>query len=594
MMNALQVKCLKRSTDVSTGEAFSMNSVLAIYYRDGTKDVMLEEIIKAEGLPYTRLEVLDSLEGVKALILGEKSVPLSQLENLKTFVENGGILIAVRPENCLSKIFGVEDTGRVQKDGYIILKGKNPYENVSYEGRLQIFGFSKLYIGGENIVNLSPSEDYGGIIKSQFGEGAVFIVAYDVSTTFLTIQQQNSRVGRAYDTSVVEVELSDVPQLDLMRRLFANLVLESINMPLPRKWYFPKGHKALVLLSGDQDGADYEVMSSAKNILKECGVPYTLFITPRSQPLSYNELQEIAQIGVEIALHPDFIGYPFTEEEFKTQLKKAEGDSGAKIIGVRNHCIRWEEVIHVPIWIEKYGLQYDSNLGLRLPIDEHGARPPKLGYFVGGGLPYFFIHPKSFKRIDVLEEPLFVSDDILWLGSDRTITVNDIPNVVKTFRAGMGLSQEDAFQLLKKFMDESLEKYYTVQCYDFHPFYLWRRMSDSCFRKIVEYCKEKGILLMNQAEWNYYWRGREEVQYVNLVWNSTTKTLEFTIRGKRDVKDMTFIVPLLHQGFKAKVYINGVPAFYREEYINKKQYALFTVNVGLEEIHIKILYESIT
>lgn len=569
-----------------------MDSVLALYYQEGTKDIILEETIKAEGLPYTRLEVLDNLEKVKALILGEISLTSSQLVNLKTFVENCGVLITIRPENRLSKIFGIEDTGQVQKDGYIILKGKNPYENISYKGKLQIFGLSKLYAGGENIVNLSPSEDYGGIIRNRLGNGVIFVVAYDFPATFLTIQQQNSQVGRAYDTSLVEVELSDVPQLDLMRRLFLNLVLEGLDIPLPRKWYFPRGHKALILISGDQDGADYNTMKAVKSILEECAAPYTLFTTPRDQPLSRDELQEIAQIGVEIAFHPDFVSYPFTEEEFKAQLEKAEEDSGIRMRGARSHCLRWERVVDMPFWLEKHGLEYDSNLGCRIPIDEPGAKPTKLGYFVGGGLPYFFIHPENFRRIDVLEEPLLVSDDILLLNPDRTITVNDVSNVIKTFRAGMGLSQEEVFQLMKRLVDDSLEKYYTVQCYVFHPIYLWRRMSDSCFRKIVEYSKNRGALLMNQGEWNNYWRGREEAQYVNLTWDPLTKTLEFTIQGKRKVKDMTFMVPLLYRGAEAKVYVNDTPVSFKEERTCQKRYAFFTTDIGPEKIRIKILYQE--
>jgi len=568
-----------------------MRPVLALHYRDETKDIIIEEILKAEGLPYTRLESLDNLEGVRALILGETPVSSSQLDGLEAFVEGGGVLITVRPENYLSEAFGIHDTGRVQKDGYIILKGGNPYVNVSYKGRLQIFGFSKLFVGGEKVVDLSPSEEHGGIIRGRFGGGNIFIVAYDISTTFLTIQQRDSLVGRAYDTSVVEAELSSLPQLDLMRRLFVNLAVESINVPLPRKWYFPGCHKSLLLLSGDQDGADHKIMSTVKGILKECGVPYTLFITPRSQPLSSEELREISEAGVEIALHPDFVDYPFTEEEFRAQLEKAEEDSGVKMTGSRNHCLRWGRIVDVPLWMERCGVQYDSNLGLKVPRDEPGAELPRIGYFVGGGLPYFFIHPESFRRIDVLEEPLLVSDDTFWLSSDRTIAVSDPSRGVVTFRGGMGLSQEEAFQLAKRFMDDSLERYYTVQCYDLHPVYLWSGMSTSFFRRIVEYAKRRRILIMGQGEWNSYWRGREEAQYVEVTWNPAAKTLEFTMRGRRKVKDMTLMIPHSYEGARAKVYINGAFTSYREENINGKKYAFFTVDIGPEDVQIKVVFK---
>lgn len=566
--------------------------VVSCFYREGTKDIVLEEILKTEGVPYLRLDSLDILTGIKALVLGEMLLTASQISFLKDFVKRGGILVTVKPDGRLSRIFGLKDTHQTQKNGYIILRGKTPYERVSYKGRLQVFGLAKLYTGGEIIVDLSPSHGYGGIIKSQLGEGVVFSVAYDVSTTFLTIQQPDSEVGRAYDTSRVETGLSHIPQLDLMRRLLINLVLDSIDIPLPRKWYFPGGHRALVLLGGDQDGADYRIMNVAKSIVVECMVPYTLFTTPSFQPLSRAELREMADGGMEIAVHPDFVETNrfFTEEEFKTQLEEAEEDAGVRIVGARNHCVRWGSVVDMPVWMEKYGIQYDSDLGLRLPLDKPEAEPVRPGYFVGSGLPYFFIHPTSFRRINVLEEPLLASDDLFWMKRNRCLTVNDVPGVVKTFIAGMELSQEEVFQLVKKFMDDSLEKYHTVQCYCFHPVYLANGVSDICFKKIVEYARKKSILLLNHGEWNNYWRSREEVEYEGQIWDSETRTLELVIRGKRKVKDMSFMVPLNIERKKAKVFINDTLTSYREENINEKQYALFTIDVGPEAVYITVSY----
>jgi hypothetical protein len=565
---------------------------VSCFYQEGTKDMVLEEVLKTEGVPYFRLDSIDSLTGIKALVLGEMLFTASQVSALKGFVKRGGILVAVKPDGRLSRAFGLEDTCRTQKNGYIILKGNTSYERVSYKGRLQVFGLAKLYTGGEIIVDLSPSHGYGGIIKSQLGEGIFFSIAYDVSTTFLTIQQPDSEVGRAYDTSRVETRLSHIPQLDLMRRLLINLVLDSIDVPLPRKWYFPGGHRALVLLGGDQDGADYRVMNIAKSIVMEYMVPYTLFTTPSFQPLSRAELREMAEGGMEIAVHPDFVEANrfFTEEEFKAQLEEAEGDAGVRIIGVRNHCVRWGSVVDMPVWMEKHGIQYDSDLGLRLPLDEPEAEPVRPGYFVGSGLPYFFIHPTSFRRINVLEEPLLASDDLFWMKRNRRLTVNDVPGVVKTFIAGMELSQEEVFQLVKEFMDDSLEKYHTVQCYCFHPVYLANGVSDICFKKIVKYARENGVLLLNQGEWNNYWRHRGEVEYESLIWDSGTSTLELVIRGKKKVKDMSFIVPLNIGEKKAKVFIDNNLMPYREENINEKQYALFTIDVGPEAVRITVSY----
>jgi len=573
-------------------EVGSQNPVVALYFNDGGKDVVLEEILKAEGLPYTRIKSLNDLKDVKALILGELTLTPSQVDHLKAFVSEGGVLLASKPNGYLSRVFGVEDTCRTQRDGYLTLNEDTPLVEVSYRGCFPIFGLSKLYSGGKVIAGLSPSQGHGGIVKCELGKGAGYLIAYDVPTTFLTIQQPDAEVGRAYDIWKIEPALSQAPLLDLMRRLLVNLVVESIDYPLPRKWYFPYGRKALVLLSGDQDGADRKVMDAVKALVTKCAAPYTLYATPRSQPLQGDEIRELRGFGVEVAVHPDFANrrYPFTEEEFKAQLSKTEDEAGVKVIGTRSHCLRWERVVDLPVWMEKHGVEYDSDLGFRVPLDKPGTEAFKLGYYAGGGLPYFFIHPRSFRRIDALEEPIMVSDDVLWAKPDRRIAVNDVPGMGAAFRGGMGLSEEEAFQLAKKFMDDSLEKYYTSQCYIFHPVYLAMGASANCFQRIVEYAKEKDVLLLTQGEWNTYWRSREEAYFTGLAWGPRGETLEFTVRGKRKVEDMTFIAPLTHRGRKVKVTVDGKPAPYREEWVNKRGCAMFTADVGVKGTCIILRY----
>ena len=49
---------------------------------------------------------------------------------------------------------------------------------------------------------------------------------------------------------------SAIPQADELQRLLANLILKmnEDRKPLPRFWYFPKGKKAVVVMTGDQHG----------------------------------------------------------------------------------------------------------------------------------------------------------------------------------------------------------------------------------------------------------------------------------------------------------------------------------------------------
>ena len=42
-----------------------------------------------------------------------------------------------------------------------------------------------------------------------------------------------------------------IPQADEQQRLLANLIQQMTVKPVPRFWYFPKGKKAVVIMTGD-------------------------------------------------------------------------------------------------------------------------------------------------------------------------------------------------------------------------------------------------------------------------------------------------------------------------------------------------------
>ena len=178
-----------------------------------------------------------------------------------------------------------------------------------------------------------------------------------------TILQPESECGKAIDVSNVEYDLGDVPQVDLMRRLLVGLFLDSLDVPIMRKWYFPSQRKAMLVVLGDQDGADFEQMKVVLGMVKELGTPYTLYVTPADQPMTKEQFKVLADGGMEFALHPDFVspGRKFTEEEFAAQLKKADADVGCPMTGERTHSCRWESFRDVPSWAERAGLQYDAD-----------------------------------------------------------------------------------------------------------------------------------------------------------------------------------------------------------------------------------------
>jgi len=570
--------------------------IIGLCYQDGSKGIVLEEILKAEGVPYVRLRDLSRLGklDLKGLVLGEGFDSAS--EEVKDFVENGGSLLCSQPSGCLAEALGLKETG-VQNDGYLAVGGKSA-ASTSYEGRFQLFGQSKRYRGGESLAWLSPEEKYGGIIKVKRGSGTAFVVAFDLATTFLTILQPEAECGKHIDASNVEYDLGHIPQVDLMRRLLVRLLLEPLDVPVLRKWYFPSQYKALLVVLGDQDGADFAQLKVVLNLIKELETPYTLYILQGGRPITTEQFRVLAEAGMDFALHPNFFkrgGIKFDEEELHTQLKRAEADVGCAIIGERPHSGRWDSVRELPVWAEKAGVQYDSVLGQKW----WEAKLAKDGYWVGTGMPYNFIDPDSYRRMDVLEIPVFSGDNREFWGP-KEYHVRYKPGAHKTFLAGRGLTQDEAFESWKPFLDQAIEEYPTAYGYNWHPVYLAANelnlkeryyRTDSHFRKCIQHAKSRGVGLMGTNVLNDFWRAREKVLFRDIVWSPESATVQYTVSSSVKVDSLTLIAPLMFNDRKARVCVGGNPKDYVEANVLGGQYAMFAVDVGCEESFVTVKYD---
>jgi len=576
----------------------AVGQIIGLCYQDGSKGIILEEILKAEGIPYVRLRDPGQIGkfDLKGLVLGEGFD--SSSAEVKGFVENGGVLLCSQPSGGLAETLGLEEVG-VQNDGYLAARGKGA-AIISYQGRFQLFGQSKRYRGGRNLACLTPEEKYGGIIKVQRGSGTAYVVAFDLATTFLTILQPESECGKHIDASHVEYDLGDVPQVDLMRRLLVGLLLEDMDVPILRKWYFPSQYKALLVVLGDQDSADFEQLTVVRNLIKELETPYTLYILQGGRPITTEQFNILAEAGMDFALHPNFFkgggSIKFDEQELCTQLKRAEADTGCAITGERPHSGRWDSVRELPVWAERAGLQYDSVLGQKW----WESKLAKDGYWVGTGLPYRFIDPDSYRRMDVLEIPVFSGDNREFWGP-KEYHVRYKPGAHKTFLAGRGLTEDEAFESWKPFLDQAIVKYPTAYGYNWHPVYLAAKelnleeryyRTDSHFRKCISHAKSRGVGLMGTNTLNNFWRARDKVLFKDIVWSPETATVHYTVSSSVNVDSLTLVAPLMFNGRKAHVCVGGRPQDYTEANVLGGQYSMFAVDVGPEELLVTVKYRE--
>jgi hypothetical protein len=569
--------------------------IIGLCHRGGLGGIVLEETLKTEGIPYARLDDLDQLErsGLRGLVLDE--CPDGAAPKIAKFLDGGGILLTLKPAGPLAQALGLEQVG-AQKAGHLVVGGKAA-AMISYTGRLQLSGTSNGYRGGENLVRLDGKEAFGGITRVKRGTGTALVVSFDLPKTLLALLQPESECGKIMDAANVEYELIDVPQVDLMRRLLVGLFLESLDVPVVRKWYFPSQHPAMLAVLGDQDAANFEQMKVVLGMMKELGAPYTLFVTPWKQPITREQFRTLTAGGMELAFHPDLTAPgKFTQQEFDAQWKKAVADVGGPMTGERTHCSRWQSFRETPTWAERAGLQYDAILGVR----SWPSKLPKNGYVLGTGLPYRFIDPDGPRRTDFLEIPTTgIDNQDFW--KRRQYLVSYKPEARRTFLVGLSLTEDEAFEVWKPILARAADTYHLALGYCWHPHYLAARTlgqtaqfepTDVHFRKCIAYAKSRGIGLTGVNAWNDFWRAREKVAFEDVVWHPASATAEYTISSKTKIGALTLLTPLRFHGKTATVHIDGRPKSYTQMDLFGDRQATWTTDLGPQEkLRITVKYD---
>jgi hypothetical protein len=248
------------------------------------------EILRAEG--FNEFAAVDIgtvtpalLAAYDVVILGEVPLTTAQATTLSDWVVAGGNLIASRPDTKLAGLLGLTPAGGNLANRYLLVNnGSGPGAGIVGQ-TIQYHGPADLYtVSGASVLATIYSDALSATpnpaitlrsVGSNGGQAAAF--TYDLARSIVYTRQGNpawsgqERDGVApkrsddlffgnasFDPKPDWVDLDKVaiPQADEQQRMLANMIL-SMNLdkkPLPRFWYFPSGHKAVVVMTGDDHG----------------------------------------------------------------------------------------------------------------------------------------------------------------------------------------------------------------------------------------------------------------------------------------------------------------------------------------------------
>jgi hypothetical protein len=412
------------------------------------------EILRTEGANAFATASLSTvtattLTAYDTVILGEVALTAAQVTMLTDWVNAGGTLIAMKPDKQLAGLLGLADASSTLANGYLLVNtGAGPGAGIVNE-TIQFKGVADLYTlnGATAVATLysSASTPTSFPAVSMRGVGAnggeAIAFTFDLARSVVYTRQGNPAWSGQERDQLPPIRSDDlffgarpgdvqpdwvdfnkiqIPQADEQQRLLWNLILQSSRKPMPRFWYFPRGLKAVVVMTGDDHGNagtvgrfdQYLSLSTPGCSVDdwEC-IRGTSYVFPSTQ-LTAAEVQNYVAQGFEIALHVNTNCGDFTAATianfFSTQLTQfATSFPNAPAPKTnRTHCIAWSDYTSQVTTSLSHGIRLDTNY-YYWPGSWVLDRP---GLFTGSGMPMRFATTGG-TMIDVYQAPTQWTDE---------------------------------------------------------------------------------------------------------------------------------------------------------------------------------------
>jgi Concanavalin A-like lectin/glucanases superfamily/Bacterial Ig-like domain/Bacterial Ig domain len=563
------------------------------------------EILQAEGLnSFTALDISrlspSLLTSFSVVVLGEVPLTSADVSTLSAWVNNGGRLIALRPDKQLAGLLGLTDAGSTLSNTYLRINTATAPGAGLVGETIQFHGAADRYTltGATSVAtlysNASTATSNPAVttrnVGSNGGQAAAF--TYDLARSVVLTRQGNpawagqdrDQIPGAADIMStdlffgaaqgdvqpdwVNLDKVAIPQADEQQRLLANLIvlMSRDRVPTPRFWYLPRGEKAAVVMTGDDHGRGqtvprfeiYKDQSPAgcSVALWQC-VRATTYMYPDT-PITNAQAAGYVAEGFEVSIHPnDGFGCsnpsPATlEAQYAVQMDQF----GAKYTSVpdpetaRFHCISWPDwVSHARVQLQN-GIRFDTNY-YYFPPEWIGNRP---GWWTGSGFPMRFADVDG-STIDVYQAASQMVDETT---GDRD---EDILGA----------------QWIEAILDRAVgpQGYYGVVTANMHTDFSPHEGSDA----IVASALAHDVPVVTAKQMLDWVDGRNASSFRNVAWNGNT--LGFTIDVGAGATGLQAMLPRQAGGKTLTALSRGGNAVtFTNQTIKGIEYAVFTAPAG--------------
>ncbi len=553
------------------------------------------EILRSEGLnAFTVVDVNAitpaTLSGYDIVVLSSANLSASQATVFSDWVNAGGNLIAMRPDPDLFSLMGIAAGGPSLSNGYVLIDttATSPGAGLTAE-TMQFFGLSDRYTldGASEVARLFTNETTGttnpAVTIRNVGTlgGTAIAYSYELATSIVYARQGNpawsgqERDGIApirsddlyYGNSAtdpqsdwVNLNKAHIPQADEQQRLLANLIIHANQnrKPLPRFWYFPRGEKAVVIMTGD-DHANNGTQGRFDQFIQmsptDCSVEDwecvrgTSYIYPYT-PLSDSAAATFTNLGFEVGLHLSTNCGNFDATTLATFYSQQTATFATNFPSVpalstqRHHCIAWSD------WATGAKVQFDN--GMRLDTTYYYYPPGwvlnREGFFTGSGMPMRFSDLDG-SLIDVYQAATQMTDES---GQSYPYTVDTL-------------------------LDRALgsEGYYGAFTANMHTDVPQIPQSDA----IVNSALARGVPIVSSKQMLDWLDGRNNSSFTSINWSGDTLT--FGVQKDIRANGIQANIPFrTSAGVVTAVTRDGLVVAFTSESIKGVDYAVFDAQAG--------------
>ena len=555
------------------------------------------EILRTEGLnlfavsdiaPVTQT-TLASYDVV--ILAGPMTLTAGHVTMFTNWVNAGGNLIAMRPDPQLDSLLGITSTAGTLSDSYMLVDTSTAAGSGIVSQPMQFHGVARAYTlsGASRVATLysnpttataSPAVTVRNVGTSG-GHAAAF--AYDLATSIVRTRQGNPNWAAQERDGFTPIRSNDkfygdatgdpqpdyvdlntlvsIPQADEQQRLLANLILQMnlAKRPLPRFWYFPRGKKAVVVMTGDDHGNGGTVGRFEQQIAAspagcsvanwEC-IRSTSYMFIQPQNVSNAQAASYKAQGFEVGLHVNTNCDNYTPTSLDTIYSQQTSDFKAaypsvpELMTQRHHCIAWSDWGSGAKTQLKYGMRLDTSYYFWPP----GWAQNRPGHFTGSAMPMRFADLDG-TLINVYNAPTQMTDES---GQAYPMTSDAL------LSAAVGP-----------------QGYYGVYTVNSHTDTATNPVSDA----VVPSALARGVPVVSSAQMLTWLDSRNSSSFGGLAWNGSA--LSFSITPGSGANGLQAMVPT-HSTSGVLTSITGPsgPVALTRDIIKGVEYAFFSATVG--------------